>query len=190
MTRSAYRNNIKPMLFSVTFVVMIVLCLFATRTSKVIGTSQFTISDSVVNCIYSLNLQFILSLILFSVSTYCFFPFFSLGIFFAMVIVQLSSFFGLRIFFVSATMCLLAFFCLGIFLYSFATAGFTGRMKVIFGRFIFIKFRWRLKFFASTTSFRYDYFRRNLSPVKIMLEPVVGYTPAVGSFYYSRTNDK
>lgn len=54
---------------------------------------------------------------------------------------------------------------------------FTGRVMSVFRSLPFVKFRNWFDLLALRTGLLYDYIRHNFSPIKVMLEPFVGYVP-------------
>jgi len=62
---------------------------------------------------------------------------------------------------------------------------FTQTSQFVWRYVTFIEFRDRFVLFAHSTFFCYDWLRHFCSFQQICLEPVVGYTPSTGLFYYS-----
>ncbi len=55
MARDTNRNNIKPVLLSIAFVMMVMLCLFTTKTQQVVKVRHFSYLNSIINSRLSLS---------------------------------------------------------------------------------------------------------------------------------------
>lgn len=163
VTFNTYRNNIKPMLLGIPFVVVIFLCLlWAIMTLEIACFRHFSRLHSITYGIMSVvSIGMIIAI-----------PF--LGRFmlncFSIPCLTLSVFFGLPIFLVGFFMSCFAFCALVIsFVNSLAFCCFSicsvtqfavFRMAVFFGP-VLVKFRKRLVFFAVRTRFCYKWFSHN-----------------------------
>ncbi len=166
MTFTTNRNNIKPVLFSITFVVMILCCLHFTITAfKRAGMWHKTFFDfrpyicrchflSSISTIRSSGLQYSFFAMLIPTS-YCFTCF-----------------------------CLAIFSC--VYFLIFCATWLARCSMFIFSSFCFIKTINGFNFFASTTSFCYDLLRHGFFLIKkLCLEPLQDRF-LCGSLYYTR----
>ena len=214
MTRYTNRNDIKPMFFGVSFVVVVMLCLVTTGTLQGISTSQLATFNSTFYSSFGIGLI----PIFLSIPFLCYFTSLAFSIFFAnsFIIIRILMAFLLYAIFVCLAISFKSCFdskrmFLAVFLGSDATCFFTfSRLLSRFSDtyiilmfvltltlltlvtmpirtiFAFRKFRNRFWFFANTADFRYNFFRHGLFPYKrLLLGPIVGYTPVVGSLYYN-----
>lgn len=170
MTFKTNRNYIKEMFGFITEPMMIFLCLFTTRAFQRIWAWQLATSNSMIYSFYRFVVFGTTSKIIFASN----FAFFCFGI--------LPAFFPA---------CKFAFFCFLVLGYTFIIAFFTQVTITVFPRFVFGKFRERFNFFAFITAFCLNCLRHgrfSLNSERLCLEPVSGYIPVSGSFYYKRPN--
>lgn len=174
MTRNTNRNNVKPMLFCIAFVVMVLLRLVvATVAFFGIGSWESFVPNLIINCIFCLATFWETSLV--PVSTvFCANSSFScFGVKLPAILTFVSFFVSLKISKPSFT------FVVGFL------ACFTHRLESIRTGTVFVKFKNRLNLLACGTSFGYDLLRHSFFLIKkLCLEPVSGYSPASGLFHY------
>ncbi len=168
VTRNTDRNNIKPLLLGIAFVVMVLLCLFATRTQKGIWSGYFIEANSVTDSVSCLSFAFMQA----PVSLSAHLTFLCLVIAFTgsftLLTASVQFFGGLRV------VALLVGF----------NASFTFTLVSILVARVIVKLRDWLKLFASVASFCYDWFRHGFFLIKkSCLEPS-GSQPPYGSCYY------
>lgn len=171
MTRNTNRNYIKPIFRFVTLPMVIFLGRFwAIMTKQKSGRNQSASPNSVIGSILSLMVFGMSNMIAFLSS----FMFFCLAIIF---------FVGFPFFALMITFCSSFIFCCFIIC---RTTIFTIRSMVTFSTLVFIKLQKRFVFFATGAYFCYDCFRHfRFSCKRLCLEPVAGYAPAIGLFYYT-----
>lgn len=170
MTKST--NWYNKQRFSVVWV-MILLCFSfcASIAIKFIWSREATVSNGVVDSIFGFNL-------------------------FRMLVVVTLCCQQVNIFVILSILFLVFFFLFGsLITYSRNYTLWTSRIKfsarfamtsiTSFLRKLFVKFRNRLDLFATRTGFCYDCFRHFRSFQRDCLEPVIGYAPIVGSFYFT-----
>lgn len=179
MTRPTNRNNIKPIRWLVSLVVMVMLGRFTTRTLQSIRPGQSAALDGFSNSLTSsLPVRMTNAISLYSHSYRCF-AFFALAIEFLISL----TFFGFTVFPKSPPINIFAFFCLAVLLYILHIAFFAIVAMTIFTAVIFIKFRNGLCFFASPTGFH------NLSPIFSSLKnKALGLSREQNSFHLYRWN--
>ena len=174
MTFNTNWNYVKPMVFSVAFVMMVFFCWSRTiETKQVFGRQYALISNIRTYNLSSLvgNLAFFAMGIFFI----CLFPFFALSITFP----NNFAFFTLLVslVYIFELQSILPVFLL------FPETYFTLIVKPVFPNAVLVKFRQWFDLFAMTTLFCYDLFRHLLLLVRSnCLEPVAAQT-AVGLFY-------
>ena len=175
MTFNTNRNNIKPILRGITFVVMVMFCLFwALRAFQSIRAKQIASSNSVINSIYGFDF-FRISTFSASISNF---------ILFAIIIVVFStySFFCFLVTLLCSPMLFFTFLALSVLL----TTSPAKDLVSIFLSTVFIELRQRFYLVALRTSFGYDLLRHNCFSIKQLCSgPVLGYIPTSGSFYYT-----
>lgn len=195
MTFYANRHNIEPMLRCIALLMMILLGGFrAVVTEQGIWPGQSTGFDGVKDRFTSFNL-FRMS----NVKSICsngmdFSAFFALLVTFYL---GLTLFALLITFFLSLTFFTLGIalltsltsFCLVIFFEILREAGFAIISEPISVGRRFVKFRDWFDFFASATSFRYDFGSHFRSFQRLWLEPIAAYT-VVGSSYFKITEQE
>ena len=164
MTHSTYRNYIKPMLFGITFVMVIFYCfMFAVMTVQGIWVRQFASCDGIINSPSSFNPYGIAGSksFLLDPSVY-------------------SAFFALLIF----QYCFYAILGFTILFLFKNKAEFTIRLKPIFASGMFAIFRGRFELFAFRALLCYDKFRHDclLLINGLCLGPFAAHTSS-GSFY-------
>lgn len=163
MTFDTYRNNVKPMLSSISFVMMVFLgLLWAVMTLEGICLRYFSCLHGIAYCIMSLiPIRMIVAIPFLCVFMLNCFSIFRL---------TLPVFFGLPVSLVGPFMPCLAFWTVGIsFFNNLAVGRFSIRFMAylaiagmtIFFRSILVKFRQRLVFFAMGTWFWYSWFSHN-----------------------------
>ncbi len=155
MTTDAYRYNIEPMLFCVTGMV-ILMCLFATRTVENVGTFYPSIGNGVINSVPSFPINWIL----FTISVYC--PYSTC-----------FTLWGLLISYIGA------FSCISLFIIAFllVAANLAIIKMPIFASSLFVKFKERFNCVALVTLLCYDWFRHGFFLFKkLRLEPVTAQT--------------
>ena len=163
MTLTTDSNYIKTMFFGITGM-MILFCLFAARTLQFIWPDQFTNFDSIINRVYCLVFIWVISFVFLTGFSLGYFAFCALGI---------------------SSVCGHAVDCFFVFCFTNVRAYFAIIIESVFAGFVFLKLRNIFDFFALRTLFCYDCLRHGLFPCKrLLLEPMAGYTPVVGSFYY------
>jgi len=176
------RNNVKSMLFSISFVVMVFLCIvIAIETMQSLRTDKNAFFDCSCNSLVCLVAVSVLLTIFLTVD----FIFSAVTVFLKCFIKSISSTFRIIVYFISFTSSLFA--VLGFIPYfssKFCTI-LASIAMVIFCRFILIKQVNRFNLFAFDTSFRYDWFSHFFSPIKVMVKAVCGLRPTDGLFYYS-----
>lgn len=203
MTRTTNRNNIKPMLWLIAFVVVVLLCWFrAIMTKLSIRARQFSCFNCVIYGTFGLHKVWIFGMITFFSCQVNLFSFFSLTIMFLIVFHISFPLFGFSIFPTSFAIGSFAFFgllilllvglafsCFLIFTVHNQQANLAIYLNSIFATTGFMKFRNWLDFLAFAASFCYELLRHGFSPCKksSCLEPVAGYAPAVGSLYCKQT---
>ena len=175
MTRNTNRNYIKPTLFGIAFVVMVMLCLRRTAMAfKSIGSWQFTRINSVINGIYSFN-SFRVSKFPAPISNF---------ILFASIIAIRGSltFLCFAISFLSFALGLFCFISLRVSpMADYAVTSISTWPAVVS-----MKLRNGFNLFAFSTGLCYDLLRHRFFLIKkLCLEPVSGHNPASGLFYYS-----
>ncbi len=176
MATSTNRNNVKPMFTGIAFMMMVFYRLLTTKTLKDVRWRKSPRYHSVTNSCSGFTIFWILFMAVFlgssaftalSIMFPCSFAFIAFFILFSSNL----PFFALVISFVVSFHIYTCAF-LALCLKSIRTAP------------VFTKFRNRFNFLASATSFCYSCLRHGFFSVKkLCLEPVVGYTPIVGSFH-------
>ena len=189
MTLITYRNNIKPMLFGIAIVVVVMLCLFATRTSFGSNLGQSTSLDS--NC-YSLTSHFLFWMLRY-ILLFCEFAFFALPVFlgrqfpFCTCVPLGPDKFAL---------CALAVFSKGFKdtcvsfsrFWIFPATYFTRRAQRVRFVIILAKLRSRLNFLALRALFCYDLLRHGFSLIKkLCFEPSRNQLPCGFSSLYHKS---
>ena len=179
MTLYANRNNIKPMFFGIAFMMMILFCLRrAILTLQCVNFGHFTSSCSSTHSTFSFFSIWISQVIAFMGSDLNSLTFFALFVSFLIG-------FEICTFFLIAFLGSFAIFCLLIFFAIFQPTNFALIKMAIFTASIYMKVSKRIRIFAFGSSFCYDWLRHGfLLTRKLCLEPIAGYMPAVGSFYY------
>jgi len=171
MTFYAHRHNVQPVLFSIAFMVVVVLGLFATGTVQSIDSRQFTGIDSFLygsSCVTSFSVSRIVLFMSNFVSFVLPITFIAVFGFFASIIMAHIHF---------------TFFCFIAFFLVFALASFTFRPITVSFAAVFVKISEWFNSFAFGTSFGYDLLSHNrFSSKRLCLEPVAAQT-AVGSSY-------
>ncbi len=178
----ANRLNVKPVFFGITFVMMIFFCCgFAKSAFKSMDRRYFSRFNQWLNsiiCSVSFNMR---SVILPSSNTRTFPTFFSFFILFLVC----CCFWSMPIFFGI----LFALFCYAkfslIFSLVLSVTILARGLPTIKGFLVFKKFRQRLNFLASTTSFCFNTLRHGFSPLKSCLEPNMRPILVSGSSYCS-----
>lgn len=182
MTYMTDRNHVKPMFWGVALVVVILLCLLATRTPQSIWTGQFTTSDSIIKILPCLILFRILKAVTFITLFFIIFSLFGFS-------PILHIFTEIRFTLCRLTMFSLAFaskFFAFFILFIFFSADFTSAFITTFCRIVFMKFRNWLDLLATATGFGYDLFSHNqLLYSWLRLEPVSRPILVSGSFYFN-----
>ncbi len=158
MTSNTNRNNIKPMLFSIAFMMMILFGLFVTKTLQSVGPRQFACHNSKV---YSRTGRTFIY-IFFSTAFLCCFAFFGPAIPSGNGLSYCPSFCSFGILASSFTRYLPTFFCLPILLNMGNGTAFTAICTVAFSGCVFIKFHKWLDVLACETSSRYNLLRHLL----------------------------
>lgn len=155
-------NNIKPMLWSITFVMMIMSCCFATFTFQSSDFRQTSFNNSVSNC------RNCFSLFALTVSSFCCFTLFGFPVMFLVTFLSKLTFFRLAVFFATQ---------------------FTVIIVTVFTNTTFVKLRQRFNFLAFGTLFRYDLVSHNrFLNKRFWLEPLfASYTLASGSLYINQS---
>ncbi len=184
MTRNADRNNIKPVLFSIAFVMVVLFCLFGTIMAKQsIRAGQFAEFKGIFYSIVCFLFLGVLEII----SLSCVFAFICLG----MTFFSSPTFIAICI----TLFCSLAFFASLILLYIEFYTGLALRLKTIFISTLFVKFRKRFGLLALPAPSGYDCIRHNcFSSKQFCLEPIVpakqGYSACsiITGQFYSSTN--
>ena len=178
MTKYTNRDNIKPMFFIVVGM-MIMFCLFTTRTFESFCRWHFVGSDSMVY--YALGFSFLCV----ASCVFLFSCFENLGLLIYLLVLFL-------VFFISNRLSLFfsykqSFFALFIFFTAYSSAVLTFSLKPIFCVTVLVKFRKWFDLFASRTLFHYNHFSHFcFSSKRNWLEPICWYTPAVGLSYHNR----
>ncbi len=191
MTRNTSRNNIKPMLWFVTFMVMILLCLMITVIAfQSLRMEQFASTNRVIDSIMgfchfgmsSFNSDISSSALFALIVTLCAcFSFFSFTVLADIFAMNLFAVFSFIVFLVIQSFIFFVF--LGLLPLPFAI--FTATIKAVFPASVLIKFRCRFDLFAHPAIFCYDSLRHGFLHIrKSCLEPVARYILAVGSFHY------
>jgi len=163
MTFETHRNNVKPMLRFVAFVVVVFLCWIAAGTLQRIWSRQFANTNGVINSGLSFNSFGMVKVILFYSSLVSLATFVSSTMVFLGEVVSRFTFFSLPIAFgnyymfgalVVPFLTSLTFLTLIIL---FATDFTLSSMAILLGT-VFVKLRKRFDFFAFGAAFGYDYF--------------------------------
>ena len=169
MTKNTHGNYIKPMFSLIPLMVMILFCLFSTRTLKIINAKKFTCYDSIIYSIFSFAFLWIV-----------------LAVFYRSQLFDFFTFFGLTVLFLGTTAYYFARFGLLVSLHYNIGATFAMRPKTIFTSFLFVKFSQWFDFFASETLFCYSWFRHGFFLTKkLCFEPLESQS-LCGSFYINR----
>ena len=177
VTFNTNRNNIEPMFWGITLVMVVVVCLFATRAFQFGKRFKFAINNSLSNrsaCFYSIRMiGFILA---------CMFKLIHLALFALVEPFRASlAFFTLLITFLNS----FAFFGASILLSCVVMARFTMCITTIFASFIYIVIRqWKI-LLTICAGLCYNLLRHgSFSFLKrLCLGPVADYTSVAGSFY-------
>ena len=173
MTILTSRNNVKPMFWFISFVMMILFCLQTARTFESFGFREFAVSYGLINGAPGFLLFGVFLVITPLVCLLNIFPSFALAVtslvcltFFALVVL-------LQVCFVV--------FRLGIRFY----ASLTGNSKAIFCTAVFVKVRQWFSLLAVRTSFCYDLVSHICSPKQVWSEPFTRPILVCGSSYYN-----
>ena len=163
MTFTTDRNNIKPVDFVISKIMVIMLCLFiAIRTFVCCGFSQKACTNSIIDFVFG---------------------FYLFGIVFIITFMCLLAFCTLAVTFICLDTYLFTFFALGILLLVTFMAVFASRLQAVTA---FRKLGQWKNSFAFITSFGYNWFRHGLIPyIKSCLEPPESYILSRGLSYYN-----
>lgn len=185
MTKNTHRNNVKPMFGRITFIMMVLLSRFTTKTYSRRYMRQFSSRNSMINSISSFYLG-----IIFTISRIISSSFFALSKLFTSAINNSLTLFCSFVSFMRNFTKSFCFLCFRIYTYSFFHTYFALIQIVVFHIDIFIKFIKPFCLFAFCASFRYDFSSHFCLLIRrLWLEPVAAHT-AVGSFYYSNLRGK
>lgn len=183
MTFYTYRQNIKPIFFSISLVMVVMLSLFTAKALKIIGPRQFTSSNGIINSHDCFHISWKLASIFINSTPTCRFAYFALHIISSVIF----AFFTLIITASRFKTNSFALFGLTILLAIFQMAIFTLIFVATFVIKTFVEFRKRFCFFANTAGFCYD----ELSHLRFLskrnrLESFVRPVRIFDSFYYSK----
>jgi len=211
MTTNTNRNNVKPMFWCITFMVMIVRRLVATRTLQRIGSRQSTNTNCAINstCSFFIDVIWVsimkafcrspksrFSFFALAITLYCGFTFFAFPISFSIISLIDFAFLSLSMFLFFGLVfyaLFVAFYC-SFTLFTLSIIFFTSFARAampVFMIFVFAKFRNGFDFFAFGTSFRYDLFSHfRLLTRRFWLEPYARPVRVSGSLYYNTIKKK
>ena len=163
MTRNTNSFNIKPMLFSIAFVVMVLLCLFTTGAFKSAWLGNSVETNSVADCVSGFSF-FRMHCPCFSLAlTSCYFSFF------ASIVFCLYNSFPFLVGFCPISPLL----ALIVFSTTMFVADFTLPLQAVFSKAVLLKLRNGFNLLATATSFCYDGFRHGFFLFKkLCFEPL------------------